>query len=227
MLESAPDAKEQVRARYDVVSGQRTVLDASPQEKSSRSGSLSPDGTRIVISEQGNLYVRDRDSDRKIPLTKSAPDGPVSHSQAVWSPDGKRIAFVQSDDSDVKLRPVLVPDDPSYPKVSEVRFARVGGTIPTLRVGVVDAQGKETRWLPIPMPAEGFYLGEIGWAENPLNALFRKPDVYQVGIAVVPKPQPQYYNAGYQEIYMRTPQDNPEGYRTCAWKRDGSCCRTG
>ena len=33
---------------------------------------------------------------------------------------------------------------------------------------------------------------------------------------MVPKPQPQYYNAGYQEIYMRTPQDNPEGYRTCA-----------
>ena len=32
----------------------------------------------------------------------------------------------------------------------------------------------------------------------------------------MPKPQPQYYNAGYQEIYMRTPKDNPEGYRTCA-----------
>ena len=37
-----------------------------------------------------------------------------------------------------------------------------------------------------------------------------------VGIAVVPTPQPPYYWAGYQEIYMRTPKDNPEGYRTCA-----------
>ena len=62
-------------------------------------------------------------------------------------------------------------------------------------------------------------VGIWGWSgggSNTLNALFRKPDVYHVGIAVVPKPQPQYYNAGYQEIYMRTPQDNPEGYRTCA-----------
>jgi dipeptidyl-peptidase-4 len=62
-------------------------------------------------------------------------------------------------------------------------------------------------------------VGIWGWSgggSNTLNALFRKPDVYHTGIAVVPKPQPQYYNAGYQEIYMRTPQDNPEGYRTCA-----------
>lgn len=58
--------------------------------------------------------------------------------------------------------------------------------------------------------------GWSGGGSNTLNALFRKPDVYHVGIAVVPKPQPQYYNAGYQEIYMRTPAVNPEGYRTCA-----------
>ena len=58
--------------------------------------------------------------------------------------------------------------------------------------------------------------GWSGGGSNTLNAMFRKPDLYHVGIAVVPKPQPQYYNAGYQEIYMRTPKDNPEGYRTCA-----------
>jgi dipeptidyl-peptidase-4 len=58
--------------------------------------------------------------------------------------------------------------------------------------------------------------GWSGGGSNTLNAMFRKPDVYHVGIAVVPKPQPQYYNAWYQEIYMRTPEDNPEGYRTCA-----------
>jgi len=58
--------------------------------------------------------------------------------------------------------------------------------------------------------------GWSGGGSNTLNALFRKPDDYHVGIAVVPKPQPQYYNAWYQEMFMRTPQDNPEGYRTCA-----------
>ena len=155
-------------------SGKRTVLDSAPSEHPGKSGNLSPDGRRELVAERGNLYVRDLDSDRKIPLTKSAPDGPVSNQGAVWSPDGKWIAFVQSDESAVKLRSELVPGDPSYPEVRQVRFARVGGTIPSLRVGVVDDQGKETRWLPIPIPAEGFYLGEIGWAGNSQELLIEK-----------------------------------------------------
>jgi dipeptidyl-peptidase-4 len=58
--------------------------------------------------------------------------------------------------------------------------------------------------------------GWSGGGSNPLNALFRQPDVDHVGIAVVPKPQLQYSNAEYQEIFMRTSKENPEGYRTCA-----------
>jgi dipeptidyl-peptidase-4 len=62
-------------------------------------------------------------------------------------------------------------------------------------------------------------VGIWGWSgggSNTLNALFRQPDVYQVGIAVVPKPQPHLYNAWFQEIYMRTREVNPEGYETAA-----------
>ena len=172
--EPASDANGRVRARYDVAGGNRTVLNAPPPEKSPASGRPSPDGARVVFAQQGNLYVRDMGSDRAIPLTRNAPDGPVSNSQAAWSPDGKWVVFVQSDESDVKLRPVLVPDDPSYPKVREVRFARVGGTIPALRVGVVDAQGRATRWIPIPMPSEGFYLGRVEWAGNSHELMIEK-----------------------------------------------------
>ena len=174
VLESAPDAKQRVRARYDVVSGKRTVPNAPPPEKSPGAGKPSPDGAWILFAQQGNLHVRDLSSDRKVPLTSNAPDGPVSNRQEVWSPDGKWIAFVQSDESDVKLRSVLVPDDPSYPGVKEVRFARVGGAIPALRVGIAEAQGKETRWLPIPMPSEGFYLGRVDWAGNSHELMIEK-----------------------------------------------------
>jgi len=62
-------------------------------------------------------------------------------------------------------------------------------------------------------------VGIWGWSgggSNTLNAMFRKPDVYHVGIAVAPKPQPQLYFAWFQEIYMKTPEVNPDGYRESA-----------
>ncbi|XZE55005.1 DPP IV N-terminal domain-containing protein [Planctomycetaceae bacterium SH139] len=62
-------------------------------------------------------------------------------------------------------------------------------------------------------------VGIWGWSgggSNTLNALFRKPDSYHVGIAVVPKPQPHLYNAWFQEIFMRTRDVNREGYEQAA-----------
>jgi dipeptidyl-peptidase-4 len=62
-------------------------------------------------------------------------------------------------------------------------------------------------------------VGIWGWSgggSNTLNAMFRKPDVYHLGIAVVAKPQPHLYNAWFQEIYMKTREVNPEGYKLSA-----------
>jgi len=62
-------------------------------------------------------------------------------------------------------------------------------------------------------------VGIWGWSgggSNTLNAMFRKPDVYSLGIAIVPKPQPHLYNAWFQEIFMRTLKENEEGYRKSA-----------
>ncbi len=129
--------------------------------------SISPEGQRILFTDQGNLYVYNLQNEQTTALTNDAIPGSVTYGQASWSPDGSSILFVQTDVSRVRLRSTLDPVDPSYPEVRETRFARVGGTIASLRVGVADAEGKEIRWPQIPIPSEGYYLGEVRWAGSP------------------------------------------------------------
>ena len=59
-------------------------------------------------------------------------------------------------------------------------------------------------------------VGIWGWsggATNTLNALFRFPDVYRVGVAVAPVPDQRLYDTIYQERYMGLPSQNEAGYR--------------
>lgn len=135
---------------------------------------ISPDGKQILYAEQGDLYVYHLINKKITQLTFDANSEAISNRRAVWSPDGTHIVFVQSDVKEVRKRASLIPGDPSYPEIREQRFARVGGDIAVLRVGVVDTSGKETRWLSIPIPKEGYYLGEVGWAGNSEEVLVEK-----------------------------------------------------
>lgn len=124
----------------------------------------SPDGKRVVEFRDKNLFVRDLADDSRKRLTDHSNDREIFYRQPTWSPDGKRVLFIEFDETAVRKRSVLIPADPSYPKVEQHRFARVGESIPRLRVGVVDADTAELRWLPIDSPPEGFYLGQVEWA---------------------------------------------------------------
>jgi dipeptidyl-peptidase 4 len=55
--------------------------------------------------------------------------------------------------------------------------------------------------------------GWSGGGSSTLNAMFRYPDLYKVGVAVAPVPDQRLYDTIYQERYMGLPKDNAEGYR--------------
>jgi len=55
--------------------------------------------------------------------------------------------------------------------------------------------------------------GWSGGGSNTLNLMFRSPDVYKVGMSVAPVADQRLYDSIYQERYMGTPQENPEGYK--------------
>lgn len=59
-------------------------------------------------------------------------------------------------------------------------------------------------------------VGVWGWSgggSSTLQAMFRYPEVYAVGMAVAPVPDERLYDTIYQERYMGLPSENGEGYR--------------
>ncbi len=58
-------------------------------------------------------------------------------------------------------------------------------------------------------------IGIFGWSYGGFmssNALFQGADYFNTAIAVAPVTNWRYYDNIYTERFMRTPQDNPDGY---------------
>uniref|UniRef100_UPI00402981B1 prolyl oligopeptidase family serine peptidase n=1 Tax=Parabacteroides distasonis TaxID=823 RepID=UPI00402981B1 len=59
-------------------------------------------------------------------------------------------------------------------------------------------------------------IGITGWSgggSQTLNCMFRYPKVFHTGISIAFVADQRLYDTIYQERYMNTPQNNPEGYR--------------
>ena len=62
---------------------------------------------------------------------------------------------------------------------------------------------------------DGAKIGVFGWSfggQMSSLCMFRGADVFAAGIAVAPVTTYRYYDSIYSERYLRTPQENPEGY---------------
>jgi dipeptidyl-peptidase-4 len=166
-----------VETIFDLRSGKS--IDPSEVEESEKKptdSAMSPDGSRRIEYRDHTIFIKDNSADRatRVELPPDGSAGQIHQGQAKWSPDGNAILFIATNDSDVKTRAVLVPTDPSYPEIDHHRFARVGETIESLRVGIVDADGKNLFWLPFNRPDEGFYLGMVEWAGNSDEVIVEK-----------------------------------------------------
>ncbi len=159
---------------HEAHSGERRQWKPDEQALEASRGQHSLHGTRRLVAQRGKLLAVDQENHKETVLVSSPPDRSVEYRNPNWSPDGARVAFIEADSTEVRQRSVLVPGDPSYPDVQQHRFARVGGEIEKLRVGIVNADGTQLNWLPIETPTEGIYLGQVEWAGNSTEVLIEK-----------------------------------------------------
>jgi dipeptidyl-peptidase 4 len=145
--------------------------------KGARTAELSPDGLALGAERDGDLYVTDLASGRETRLTTGATDAVYNGrfdwvyeeefglAQAwKWSPDSRRIAFWQIDES---KEPVAQLTDYSgrHETWDRIRYPQPGDSNPVARVGVVDVRTGRQTWLDPKIPGE-FYIPRIYWTSR-------------------------------------------------------------
>lgn len=164
--ETDPDTKKPVTALYDAVSGARQVVAAV--ENNPR---VSPDGKFTLVDKGGNLvlkYGSDAEPEKLEPekLIENPAEQDIRYHKFQWHPSRKYAAFIETDRSEIRLRSVLVPGDPSFPGVAQHRFARVGEKIPGVRVGIFNAEDSSVTWVSLDIPEDGHYIRFLTWIPN-------------------------------------------------------------
>ena len=172
--EADPTSGKPTQWFHDVTTGARRVWESDGKQLAEKDSADSVHGTRRLEARRDKIVDVDQNNQQETVLISGPEDRDVEYRSPAWSPDGARVLFIEADYTDVKQRSVLVPGDPSYPEVRQHRFARVGGSIEKLRIGVVDADGKNQQWLPVECPKEGMYLGQVEWAGNSNEVLVEK-----------------------------------------------------
>ena len=83
-----------------------------------------------------------------------------------WSPDGRRIAYYQFDQTGVPEFTLVNYTDSLYPSITRYPYPKAGQTNASVRIGVVEAAGGTTRWMKIPGDPRNTYVARMDWAAS-------------------------------------------------------------
>ncbi|MEI7582325.1 S9 family peptidase [Runella sp.] len=135
---------------------------------------FSPDGTRAAYVSKLNIYVEDLASGKITKLTTDGGDNIINgtfdwvYEEELdcrdgfrWSPDGKNIAYWQSDTKGVGTFYMINNVDSIYSQPIPLPYPKVGTANSAVKVGVISASGGETKWFNVPGDPRNNYLARM------------------------------------------------------------------
>jgi dipeptidyl-peptidase-4 len=162
---------------YDLQSGTAVQFSSAPD--ACWDPKFSPDGNRVAYLRQHNLYVRPVSGRDERALTKDKDENLLNgevdwvyaeelsvRSNYFWSPDGKDIAYLQMDESQVPAYPIT---DwlPTHPRLEQEKYPKAGDPNPSVRLGVVSAAGGKTKFISLTEDKD-VYVPRFGWLRDGL-----------------------------------------------------------
>ena len=179
-------------------------IDSKELEKLSDNGkqqlaSFSPDGSKIAFVRENNIYYKDMSNKEEIQVTtdgewnhiiNGAPDWvyeeEFSFSKAYeWSPDGKKIAFIKTDETAVKQFNMTTYGD-LYPTEYEYKYPKAGEENSKVSVHIYDVES--TNIIETDMgDLNDKYIPRIYWTQSPdvmaavkMNRLQNKYELFTI-----------------------------------------------
>lgn len=160
---------------------------------------FSPDGTRVAYVSKLNIYVENIATSQVQQITHDGGENIVNgtfdwvYEEELdcrdgfrWSPDGKNIAYWQSDTKGIGTFYLINNTDSIYSRPIPLPYPKVGTTLSAVKVGVVAADGGTTRWFDIPGESQDHYLARMDFIpasnEVMIQQLNRKQNTNKVFI---------------------------------------------
>lgn len=160
---------------YDVESKQLTAL--AKENPKLRNVKLSPDGQWVGYVSAHNIYISDLGTGEERAVTSNGTENILNgefdwvYEEEFgladawrWSPDSKKIAFWQLDQTRVKEFH-LVDQLPVYNEVFKLKYPKAGEQNSLVRIGIADLETRETVWVDLGDDSD-IYVPRIFWTNS-------------------------------------------------------------
>ena len=156
-----------------------TQLGKGLDESSLMFAKFSPDGTRVAFVSKLNIYVEELSSGTITQLTYDGGDNIINgtfdwvYEEELddrdgfrWSPDGKSIAYCQSDTKGTGVFYMIDNIDSVYSTIIPLPYPKSGTTNSAVKIGVIPASGGQSRWFNVPGDPRNNYLARMDFIPN-------------------------------------------------------------
>ncbi|KAF2481384.1 dipeptidyl peptidase IV N-terminal region-domain-containing protein [Neohortaea acidophila] len=185
---------------FDVATQKAEPLDPRHPNRRVQIASWSPKGDAVVFTRDNNMFIRRLDSQQVTPITNDGgaelfygvPDWVyeeevfASDTATWWSGDGKFIAFLRTDESQVPEFPVSFyfhrpsgkqpkPGEENYPEIKWIKYPKAGAPMSVVNLQIYDVDKGETFAVPIDGDFEDHdrLITEVLWAGETGKLLIR------------------------------------------------------
>lgn len=160
----------------DITSGELKQICKDADPSTLMFASFSPDASQVAFVRNNNIYLQHL-QDLQIHAVTSDGSAQVIngtfdwvneeelnlHQGYRWSPDGRWIAYWQTDTTGVRNFHLVNNTDQLYSQIQSIPYPKVGEQNSFVRIGVASTAGGETRWFEIPGDPREHYLPQMDW----------------------------------------------------------------